>query len=135
MKKVLLLLSVSILLLLPSCSLLHRTSVSRATIGDKCYLNVTIFQALNSHEALAKGSEMNSIVVKLITTEDAFFDGKVLMGEYIMVDTYTYTHKTDGKKDSEEYVKTVPVFIKVSEYNAAKPLPLIEEKKTEGQKL
>ena len=115
MKKVLLLLSVSILLLLPSCSLLHRTSVSRATIGDKCYLNVTIFQALNSHEALARTDDItNLIVVKLITTEDTFYDGKRLSGTFIMVDTYTYESK-------QETIKTVPVFIKDSEFNKYNP--------------
>ena len=131
-KKLLLLLSISILLFASSCSVFTRTSLSHATIGDTCYLRVKIFQALNSHEALAKSNENNSIVVKLITTEDAFFDGKVLSGEYIMVDTYTYTYKPDTKKETEEYVKTVPVFIKASEKNIPKPL---QEKETKGKKL
>ena len=132
MKRKLLPLSISILFLLSSCSVFDLTSLSNATIGDKCYLNVKIFQALNSHEALAKGFENNSIVVKLITSEDTFFDGKVLKGEYIMVDTYTYTYKPDAQKGTEEYIKTVPVFIKTSEQNIPKPL---QEKEPEGQKL
>ena len=84
-----------------------------------------IFQALNSHEALATSSDNTNIVVKLITTEDTFYDGKRVSGTYIMVDTYTYENKL-------ETIKTVPVFIKVSEYNAPKPL---QEKEPEGQKL
>jgi hypothetical protein len=126
MKKVLLLLlSISVLLFVSSCSVFNRASLSSARIGDKCYLNVKIFQAFNSHEALATSAEMGNIVVKLITAEDTFYDGKRVSGTYIMVDTYTYENKL-------ETVKTVPVFIKVSEYTAPKPL---QEKEPEGQKL
>ena len=128
MKKALLPLSVSMLLLLSSCSMFSRASLSNASIGDKCYLNATIFQAVNSHEALATTSrELNSIVVKLITAEDTYYDGKKVSGTFIMVDTYTYENK-------QNTIKTVPVFIKVSEYKA--PIQLQEqEKKPEGQKL
>ena len=128
MKKALLLLSLSTLLLVSSCSVFTRTSLSHATIGDKCYLNATIFQAVNSHEALATTSrELNSIVVKLITSEDTYYDGKRVSGTYVMVDTYTYENK-------QERIKTVPVFIKVSEYKEPKQLQE-QEKKPEGQKL
>ncbi|MBO7617254.1 MAG: hypothetical protein J6T22_08620 [Bacteroidales bacterium] len=128
MKKALLLLSLSILLLVSSCSIFTRTSLSHATIGDNCYLNATIFQAVNSHEALATTSrEPNSIVVKLITSEDIYYDGKKVSGTYVMVDTYSYENK-------QEITKTVPVFIKVSEYKA--PIPLQEqEKEPKGQNL
>ena len=112
MKKILLL-SISILLFASSCTVFTRTSLSHATIGDKCYLRVKIFQAFNSHEALAKGNENNSIVVKLITTEDTFYDGKVLSGEYIMVDTYTYTYKPDTKKRNRRICKDRPCFHKI----------------------
>ena len=126
MKKALLPLSVSILLLLSSCSIFTRASLSNASIGDKCYLNATIFQAVNNHEALATTSrEPYSIVVKLITSEDTFYDGKRVSGTFIMVDTYTYENK-------QETIKTVPVFIKVSEYDKYKPL---QDKEPEGQKL
>ena len=128
MKKTLLSLSVSILLLLSSCSIFTQTSLSNASIGDKCYLNTTIFQAVNSHEALATTSrEPNSIVVKLITSEDTYYDGKRVSGTFVMVDTYTYENK-------QEIIKTVPVFIKVSEYKEPKLLQE-QEKKPEGQKL
>jgi len=70
--------------------------------------------------------------VKLITSEDTFYDGKVVRGDYIMVDTYTYTYKPGIQKETEEYVKTVPVFIKASEKNVPKPL---NNKEPEGQKL
>ena len=123
MKKIVLVLSTLVLLSVSSCMSL--TPLSKASIGDKCYLNVEIFQAFNDHEALAQGFNNNSIVVKLITTEDTFYDGKMMRGEYFMVDTYTYENKLKS-------IKTVPVFIKVSEYNAPKPL---QEKKPEGQKL
>ena len=54
-------------------------------------MKATIFQAVNSHEALATTSrELNSIVVKLITAEDTYYDGKKVSGTFIMVDTYTY---------------------------------------------
>ena len=127
-RKLLPLFSISILLLVSSCSIFTRASLSNATIGDKCYLNATIFQAVNSHEALATTSrELNSIVVKLITSEDTYYDGKRVSGTFIMVDTYTYESK-------QETIKTVPVFIKVSEYKEPK-LIQEQEKKPEGQKL
>ncbi|MBQ6101018.1 MAG: hypothetical protein IJK36_02600 [Bacteroidales bacterium] len=128
MKKTLLLLFVLILFCVSSCSVLNRVSLSNASIGDKCYLNATIFQAVNSHEALATTShELNSIVVKLITSEDTYYDGKKVSGTFIMVDTYTYENK-------QNTIKTVPVFIKASEYKT--PIPLQEQdKKPEGQKL
>ena len=127
-KKLFLLLSISTILLVSSCSLFSIVSLSHASIGDKCYLNATIFQAVNSHEALATtGRELNSIVVKLITSEDTYYDGKKVSGTYIMVDTYTYENK-------QEIIKTVPVFIKVSEYKEPKLLQE-QEKKPEGQKL
>ena len=124
-KKLLLLLSILILLFVSSCSLFR--PLSNTTIGDKRYLNVRIFQAYNNHEALATTNynTTNNIVVKLITYEDIFYDGKKVSGNYIMVDTYTYESK-------QEIIKTVPVFIKVSEYNAPKPL---QETETEGLKL
>ena len=91
-------------------------------------MNAKIFQAVNSHEALATTSrELNSIVVKLITSEDTYYDGKRVSGTFIMVDTYTYENK-------QEIIKTVPVFIKVSEYKEPKLLQE-QEKKPEGQKL
>ena len=124
-KKLLAVLTISILVFVSSCSVLSQKPLSNASIGDKCYLNVRIFQAMNSHEALATSVENNNIVVKLITTEDTFYDGKKVTGTYIMVNTYTYENKL-------ETIKTVPVFIKVSEYDTYKPL---QEKKPEGQKL
>ena len=115
MKRTLILLSISILLFVSSCSVFTLTSLSNARIGDKCYLEVRIFQAFNSHEALATtGYDINSIVVKLITDEDTFYDGKKLSGNFVMVDTYTYENK-------QETIKTVPVFKKVSEYDKTKP--------------
>lgn len=127
MKNTTLLFSALLLLLfVSSCSIFTRSTLSNASIGDKCYLNATIFQAVNNHEALATTSQApNSIVVKLITSEDTFYDGKRVSGNFIMVDTYTYENK-------QETIKTVPVFIKVSEYNKYKPL---QEKEPEGQKL
>lgn len=125
-KKILLLLSISILLFVSSCSVFTMASLSNASIGDKCYLDAKIFQALNSHEALATtGYNLNNIIVKLITSEDTYYDGKWVSGTFIMVDTYTYENK-------QETIKTVPVFIKVSEYNKYKPL---QEKEPNGQKL
>ena len=113
MKKALLLFfALIILLCVSSCSVFTRTSLSNASIGDKCYLNATIFQAVNSHEALATtGRELNSIVVKLITSDDTFDDGKRVSGSFLMVDTSTYENK-------QGIIKTVPVFIKVSENNS-----------------
>ena len=127
MKKTLFLLFTT-LLLTTSCSVFTRVSLSNASIGDKCHLNATIFQAVNNHEALAATSqEFNSIVVKLITSEDTYYDGKKVSGTYIMVDTYTYENK-------QGITKTVPVFIKVSEYSEPKLLQE-QEKKSEGQKM
>jgi len=119
MKKThLILLLLFILSLLSSCQ--SYAPITKASIGDKCYLNVRIFQAFNSQEALAIGIDNNNIIVKLITNEDTFYDEKRLSGIYIMVNTYTY----ETKKGS---IKTVPVFIKATE---AKSLPTFSPEQT-----
>ena len=105
--------SLFILLIVSSCktqtSTVLFTPLSKASIGDHCNLHVKIFQALNDKEALAR-DDFYDLVVKLITTEDIFYDGKRFNGDYIMVNTYSYETK-------KEIIKTVPVFIKASEYN------------------
>ena len=70
-------------------------------------LSVEIFQTLNKNEALARTTSWD--VVKLESTEEVYYDGKKITGPFIMIGTYQYTTRNDMDK-------TVPVYIKESEY-------------------
>lgn len=102
MKKLLSLLCVTVpMLLTTSCGIFSNNINSEQT-----YLSVEIFQTLSKYEALACTSDWK--VVKVITSEDVYYDGKSLSGTYVLVDTYTYETK-------DERIKTVPVYRKKSE--------------------
>lgn len=95
------------------------TPLAKAEIGSYFLLCGEIIQAFNNKEALGRDGD---IIVKLVTNKETFYDGKEFSDYYYMIDTYTYTTKQD-------VIKTVPVFIKASEYDAAKPLESEEEPK------
>ena len=109
MKKTLtLLLLLGGLFLLSSCgSLLSTSTLPYASIGDRCSINVEVFQTLSDHEALAIDSK-DFFVIKLISTEETYYDKKRIHGTFVFVDTYTYEAK-------DERIKTVPVYQRVSE--------------------
>ncbi len=77
------------------------------TYTSKQNLSVKIFQTLDKNSALARTSDYD--VVKLVTMEEMYYDGKKITGTFVLVDTYTYETK---KGD----YKTVPVYIRYSEY-------------------
>ena len=111
-----------LLVVLFSLSSCMTIPLAKSSIGDTVYIRAKVFQALNENEALAIDE---GVVIKIITTKELFYDGKEVSGYYKMIDTYTY-------KTKDNSTKTVPVLIKVSEFNDPKPL---QEKKPEGQKL
>ena len=84
-------------LLMSSCSILKNNINSEQT-----YLSVEIFQTLSRTEALAHTTGWDFKVVKVVTSEDTYYDGKSLSGTFVLVDTYTYETK-------DERIKTVPV--------------------------
>lgn len=75
---------------------------------ENTYLNLSIFQTLSKHEALAYTN--NYDVVKIETATDTYYDGKKISGYFTLVDTYSYTTRDD-------FYKTVPVYVLTSEYN------------------
>lgn len=75
--------------------------------GDLKYLNVQIFQVLDSDDALAMDNNFN--VVKLITAGEVYYDGLNVKGVFILVDTYAYYSK-DGR------YRVIPVYVRYKEY-------------------
>ena len=76
--------------------------------AEQTHLNVEIFQTLSKTSALAHTTGWDYKVVKIITNNEVYYDGKTISGWFKLVDTYTYESKGSG-------IKTVPVYQKVSE--------------------
>lgn len=83
--------------------------------------NAEIFQTLGDHFALAdwtlfNGSLTRKLVVAIRCNDDdsPMYDGRVLSGEYVMVDTYTYTTYPDEL--GRTFSKTVPIVIPKEDY-------------------
>lgn len=95
-----LIIAIACVCLLGSCGAL--TKSPQAEI-----LKLKVFQTLSKTEALAWTSDYD--VVKVIILDDFVYDGKEYSGVFVLVDTYTYTTR-------EDIQKTVPVYIKRSDY-------------------
>ena len=83
---------------------------SCAIMRNQTHLDIidgTIFQVLDSNDALVMTKDYQ--VVKIITTNEVYFDGRSIAGIFILVDTYHYITK-DG------VYKVVPVYVRYSEY-------------------
>lgn len=78
---------------------------------EKTHLNLKIFQTLGKHQALAWTTHYD--IVKIITLDNIYYDGKQIKGDFILVDTYTY-------ETTQGIVKTVPVYVLTSEYDLIK---------------
>lgn len=91
----------SVIFLTTSC---YSTTIQNANKGSEVWLSVEIFQCLNSGDALAEDSSHNVVKI-LANSEDLLYEGKVLEGKYVLVDTYSYYNKNNDRK-------TVPVFMK-----------------------
>lgn len=97
----------SVVLLLSSCSVLKEQ-------GSKRYLNVKVLQTLSKTEALVvPNSQYDTNVYKVITSNEMLYDGKVIRGWYVLIDTYTYVTVKDLQK-------TVPVYISLNDYRLLK---------------
>ena len=114
-KHLIMLLAVS--LLLSSCGIVTNTASTSNTIGtklgDRCNLNLKVFQTLSKTEALCTQEGSYSIdVYKIVTETNILYDGQIIGGTWVLVDTYTYETKDNS-------IKTVPVLMPLSEYKAA----------------
>lgn len=110
------LLAVSILL--SSCGIVTNTaSISYpytigTKLGDRCNLKLTVIQTLSKNEALCLQEGASFInVYKIVTNTNILYDGQVVGGTWVLVDTYTYETKDNN-------IKTVPVLMPLSEYKA-----------------
>lgn len=88
-------------LCITSCGLLSNNINSRQT-----YLSVEIFQTLGSGAGLAMTPSYD--VIKVVSNNEVYYDGKKLSGTYVLIDTYRYETK-DGR------IKTVPVYKRKTE--------------------
>lgn len=110
MKRIIALISIA-LLCFTSCSVMQN-NINK----EKTYLSVKIFQTLNKNAALARTDRWD--VVKIESLEEMYYDGKSITGTFVLVDTYSYETK-DGT------IKTVPVYIRESEYRKLKEKPTL----------
>ena len=118
-KHLIMLLAVS--LLLSSCGIVTNTASTSnpntigTKLGDRCNLNLKVFQTLSRNEALCMEKSLYSSndVYKIITESNLLYDGQVISGRWVLVDTYTYETK-------DNRIKTVPVLMPLSEYKERK---------------
>ena len=98
MKKFILLLITT--LLVSSCVVLRNQNRVQ-------FINATIYQVIDSNTALAMTNDLE--VLKVVTREEIYFDGRPIIGLFVLVDTYAY-NTINGR------YKVVPVYIRYSEY-------------------
>ena len=97
MKKLILLITI---LLVSSCAIMCNESHLDIIDG-------TIFQVLDSNDALVLTKDYQ--VVKIVTTDEIYFDGRSIVGLFVLVDTYHYVTKAG-------IYKVIPVYVRYTEY-------------------
>ena len=98
MKKFILLILVC---MLSSCAITRNTAHLK-------FIDATIFQTLYSNTALAIDEHFNTI--QIVTNEEVYYDGRHIVGMFVLVDTYAY-------ETVQHRIKVVPVYVRLSEYN------------------
>lgn len=101
-----------------SCSTSNTAGVGisreRGSMGFK------IFQTLGNGEALVHPTSNSVDVAKIVSLEELYYDGKVVGGYFILIDTFKYQTRNGD-------IKTVPVFIKQKEYKKWKYLQSMQK--------
>ena len=98
MKKFILLILVC---MLSSCAITRNTAHLK-------FIDATIFQTLDSNTALVIDEHFNTI--QIVTNEEVYYDGRHIVGMFVLVDTYAY-------ETVQHRTKVVPVYVRLSEYN------------------
>lgn len=88
--------------------MLSSCAITRSNMHTKFFFKVTVFQVLDSNEALAWDDNLN--VIKIVTNDEIYYDGLHISGRFVLVDTYAYETRT-------HQIKVVPVYVRLSEYN------------------
>lgn len=88
-------------------TLLSDTAYTDNVSKEKTTLHLNVFQTLSENSALAHTNSLDAIA--FYSREVQLYDGKRITAKCQLVDTYTYVTKND-------VVKTVPVFMPLSEY-------------------
>ena len=83
-------------------------------------MSFKIFQTLDNGEALANPTSSASDVAKIVSLEEIYYDGKVVNGYFILIDTFRYRTR-NGE------IRTAPVFIKQKEYKKWKYLQSMQK--------
>lgn len=86
--------------------LLSSCSITRNSFNTH-FVDATIFQVLDSNTALAMDDELN--VIQIITSGEVYYDGRKIVGAFVLVDTYAY-------ETVQHRTKVVPVYVRLSEY-------------------
>lgn len=96
-----------------SCS--TSNTVGLGISRERGSMSFKIFQTLDNGEALVHLTTNTVDVAKIVTLEEIYYDGKVVNGYFILVDTFKYQTRRGE-------IKTVPVFIKQKEYKKWKQM-------------
>ena len=94
------------LILLLTIVMLSSCAITRNTLHIH-FIDATIFQTLDSNTALAITDDLNTI--QIITNDEVYYDGRNVVGTFVLVDTYAY-------ETVQHRSKVVPVYVRWSEY-------------------
>ncbi len=86
----------------------RKNPITATEIGTQTSISARIIQTLSKYEALAITSDHK--IIKLETISDVYYDDKEYNETFSLAGTYTYTNR-------EGDVKTVPVYIRTTEYD------------------
>lgn len=111
-------LAIYVALLVISAAFTSCSTSNTAGVGisrERGSMGFKIFQTLDKGEALVYPTSNSVDVAKIVSLEELYYDGKVVGGYFILIDTFRYQTR-NGE------IKTVPVFIKQKEYKKWKLL-------------
>lgn len=119
MKIRLLILSICALILSGCVSSYMTLSTTNFELGKVTRLNNFLVFQSTEHFALAAETKLvaSPLIVAIRTSKyyEPFYDGKVIRGRFVMVDTYTYETVPDD--NGRTRMKTIPLLVPFEEYN------------------
>lgn len=120
MKTKFLLLMVALFLLGGCGPSYYSTSTQRFSIGKTTYVtNYRVIFCYDAHFAIAMDNRIvvapTAIAIKSSENFDPFYDGQIINGQFIMIDTYTYDARRD--EDGNRNVKTLPLVVPKADYS------------------
>lgn len=115
MKRILTIFAALLVLLAAFTSCSPSNTAGLGISRERGTMSFKIFQTLDNGEALANPTSSSVDVAKIVSLEEIYYDGKVVNGYFILIDTFKYQTRNGD-------IKTVPVFIKQKEHKKWKQL-------------